>query len=132
MFNSIFVHRSRDFYEEVRITAMRHLLTFVRFDPVHPVRVDALKYLGWGCGDYAAAVRLESIRAIQELVQVCICFSLLQIVSAHTFIQQKARGIFYDLVTNFDVLSQLSSTEPRGVALSGDLRAALRDLKSVV
>ena len=70
VFNSIFVHRSRDFYEEVRITAMRHLLTFVRFDPVHPVRVDALKYLGWGCGDYAAAVRLESIRAIQELVQV--------------------------------------------------------------
>jgi len=66
------VHRSRDFYEEVRITAMRHLLTFVRFDPVHPVRVDALKYLGWGCGDYAAAVRLESIRAIQELVQVVV------------------------------------------------------------
>ena len=70
VFNSVFVHRVKDFYEEVRLTATRHLLDFVRVDLQHPVRVDALKYLGWGCGDYASAVRLESIRAIHELVQV--------------------------------------------------------------
>lgn len=70
VFNSVFVHRSNDYNEEVRVTVMRHLLDFVRVDPVHPIRVDALKYLGRGCGDYAAPVRLESIKAIHALVQV--------------------------------------------------------------
>jgi hypothetical protein len=70
IFNSILLHRIKDFHDEVRATAIRHVLDFVRFDLKRPIHIEHLKYLGWACSDYAAAVRLEAVRAIHSLAQV--------------------------------------------------------------
>lgn len=70
MFNSVLLHRVQDFHDEVRATASRHLLDFVRFDLKRPIHVEYLKYLGRACSDYAAQVRMEAVCAIRELVEV--------------------------------------------------------------
>jgi hypothetical protein len=64
------LHRIQDFHEEVRATAMHHMLDFVRFDLKHPIRIEYLKYLGHACSDYAAQVRMEAICAIRTLAEV--------------------------------------------------------------
>lgn len=72
LFNSIFVHRVKDFHDEVRVTALAHLIDFVRFEPSpkKPLRVEYLKYLGWACSDFCSQVRMDAITSIQELVEV--------------------------------------------------------------
>jgi hypothetical protein len=70
IFNSVFVHRARDFHDQVRTTSMQHLYRFVVFDLEKPIRSEYLKYLGWACSDFAAAVRMHAVHAIHRLVQV--------------------------------------------------------------
>ena len=74
IFNSIFVHRVKDFHDEVRVTALQHLIDFVRFEPStstkKPLRVEYLKYVGWACSDFCSQVRMDAITSIQELVEV--------------------------------------------------------------
>jgi hypothetical protein len=72
VFNSILLHRAQDFHEEVRATAMRHLLDFVRFDLKRPIHVEYLKYLGRACSDYSAQARMEAVCAIRNLVEVSV------------------------------------------------------------
>lgn len=66
------MHRVKDFHEEVRVTALQHLIDFVRFEPSakKPLRVEYLKYLGWACSDFCSQVRMDAITSIQELAEV--------------------------------------------------------------
>ncbi len=69
LFNSVLVHRLKDFNEEVRVVAVRHLQAFLRFDPKAPLRVEFLKYVGFSCSDFSAMVRLEAVKLVWTLLQ---------------------------------------------------------------
>ena len=70
IFNSILLHRIKDFHEEVRTIAVQYILHYIRFDLKRTIHVEYLKYLGWACSDYASSVRLEAIRGIHSLAEV--------------------------------------------------------------
>eukprot|EP01039_Chlorochromonas_danica_P002825 gene2825-3080_t len=69
IFNTIYLHRSKDSHEEVRLTCLGHLPALLSFDPHKPIRVDFLKYLGWACYDYANQIRLNALESIRALVE---------------------------------------------------------------
>ena len=80
IFNSVYVHRSKDFNHQVRATCIQHLPQYVLFDIKRPLRQEYLKYLGWACSDYEVSVRLAAVRGITQLLEVrkysafyCIC-----------------------------------------------------------
>lgn len=70
LFNSIAVHRLKDYKHEVRACAVLYLNDFILFDTKKPVRSEHLKYLGWACYDYDSPVRLNAIKAIKDLLTV--------------------------------------------------------------
>lgn len=70
LFNSIFVHRVKDFNPDVRAITIQYLNEFILFDMKKPMKVEYLKYLGWACYDYDISVRIHAITAIQNLLQV--------------------------------------------------------------
>ncbi len=70
VFNTIYISRSKDFNEDVRLVCVRHLEQLIRFDVSRPVKTEYLKYLGWACYDHAHAIRFEAVRAINNLIQV--------------------------------------------------------------
>ena len=100
MFNSIFVHRAKDFHDQVRATCLQHLNDFIlgggggggssgegdsgaggssnkdkdksssNSSSKKGLRTEYLKYLGWACSDHALSVRLQAIKAIGHLLQV--------------------------------------------------------------
>eukprot|EP01034_Spumella_vulgaris_P026896 gene26896-33545_t len=69
LFNSVLVHRLKDFNEEVRVVAVRHLQAFLRFDLKAPLRIEFLKYVGFSCSDFSAVVRLEAVKLVWTLLQ---------------------------------------------------------------
>lgn len=70
VFQSIFVHRYKDSGEQVRRVCAGHLGTWITLDPVHNVKDEYLKYIGWLCSDKASSVRLEAVRCIDKLLNV--------------------------------------------------------------
>lgn len=70
LFNSVFAHRIKDSSEVVRAICIRHVNEWVLFDVKRDIKVETLKYIGWACSDYSAAVRLAAIHAMEELIQV--------------------------------------------------------------
>ena len=70
IFNSVYVHRSKDFYEVIRFTCICHLNDFILFDATHTIRVEYLKYLGWACYDHADSVRLQAVQSVISLIEV--------------------------------------------------------------
>lgn len=70
LFNSIAVHRLKDYKHEVRACAVLYLNDFILFDTKKPVRSEHLKYLGWACYDHDSLVRLNAIKAIKDLLTV--------------------------------------------------------------
>lgn len=69
IFNSIYIHRSKDFHEDIRLTCIRHVKDFIAFDPERELRSEYLKYLGWACYDYSNQVRLDAVEAIKSLLE---------------------------------------------------------------
>ncbi len=69
LFNSVLVHRLKDFNEEVRVVAVRHLHAFLLFDPKTLLRSEFLKYVGFSCSDFSAVVRLEAVKLVFTLLQ---------------------------------------------------------------
>lgn len=70
LFSSVYMHRSRDSNDDVRLHCVQTLRDFVRFDPdpSQPLRSERLKYLGWACNDASHAVRKAAVDTIAELV----------------------------------------------------------------
>ena len=48
----------------------RHIGTWLALDPTHYFKDDYLKYIGWMCFDYSAAVRKEAVRSVRKLLKV--------------------------------------------------------------
>ncbi len=69
IFNSVLVHRLKDFQESVRVVAVRSLRAFLLFDPKNSLRLEYLKYVGFSCSDYADSVRLEAVRIVAALLR---------------------------------------------------------------
>ena len=76
IFQSIFIHRSKDFNEDIRLNCLQHLPNFIGFDVVKPIKTEYLKYLGWACNDYSNHVRVAAIRVMHSLIQVLHFLSL--------------------------------------------------------
>lgn len=70
IFQSIFIHRSKDFNDEIRLNCLQHLPSFISFDVARPIKTEYLKYVGWACNDYSNHVRAAAIRVLQGLIQV--------------------------------------------------------------
>lgn len=70
IFNSIFIHRSKDFHENIRLICIKHLFAFVSFDINTTIKTEYLKYYGWALYDRNDLVRLESVQAIKSLIEV--------------------------------------------------------------
>lgn len=70
IFNSVFVHRLKDSQEAVRALCTRHIGDWLPLDPAKYYKDDYLKYIGWMCFDYSAAVRKEAVRSIGRLLKV--------------------------------------------------------------
>ena len=69
IFQSIFIHRSKDFNDEIRLNCLLHISSFICFDQLKPVKTEYLKYLGWACNDYSNHVRLAAVKEIEKLIQ---------------------------------------------------------------
>jgi hypothetical protein len=69
IFNSIYIHRSKDSHDEIRLQTVTYLPTFLFFDIAKPIKGEYLKYLGWLCNDYSANVRYVAIDIIQQLLE---------------------------------------------------------------
>lgn len=74
IFSFVFIHRSKDSHEHIRLICMKHLFAFVSFDLTHVLKVEYLKYYGWALYDRNDNVRLEATQAIKQLVEVRILF----------------------------------------------------------
>lgn len=69
IFNSIYIHRSKDFSDDIRIHVVPYLPNFLFFDLSKIIKQEYLKYLGWLCNDYASNVRYIAIDIIQQLLE---------------------------------------------------------------
>ena len=64
VFISIFIHRHRDFHEDIRASCATALGQWVTLDPEYFYKDEYLKYLGWLCCDQSHTVRRQAIRSI--------------------------------------------------------------------
>ena len=69
-FNSIYINRSKDSSDDIRLLCVENLEQFIRLDSSKAIKTEYLKYLGWSCYDYSHAVRFEAVRSLNSLVQV--------------------------------------------------------------
>ena len=53
-----------------RALCTRHIGDWLPLDPVRLYKDDYLKYIGWMCFDYSAAVRKEAVRSVGKLLKV--------------------------------------------------------------
>ncbi|RYH17183.1 hypothetical protein EON65_28975 [archaeon] len=85
IFNAIYMHRSKDSHDEIRLTCVRHIHNLILYDMTKPLKTEYLKYLGWACFDYAHSVREEAVKAIKKLVQVRLCFEYANLCASITY-----------------------------------------------
>lgn len=69
LFNSIFVHRFKDSNEAIRAQCTRQIGDWLPLDPTRLFKDQYLKYIGWMCFDYSAAVRREAVRSVGKLLK---------------------------------------------------------------
>jgi hypothetical protein len=70
IFNTVFIHRSKDFNDFLRLRTIAHLPAFVTvcYSVETPLREENLKYLGFALYDNNAAVRAEAVSIYQRFV----------------------------------------------------------------
>lgn len=70
LFHTVYMHRSRDSNEEVRLHSLQCLHSFLCFVPDHDglLRSEYLKYLGWACNDPCGRIRVEAVRQLKKLL----------------------------------------------------------------
>ena len=67
---SIFPLFNLFFFFNTRALCTRHIGDWLPLDPVRLYKDDYLKYIGWMCFDYSAAVRKEAVRSVGKLLKV--------------------------------------------------------------
>ncbi|XP_037531428.1 cohesin subunit SA-2 [Nematolebias whitei] len=68
-FRGVFVHRYRDQLPEIRAACIEELGLWLKTDPEDFLNDGCLKYLGWMLNDKQSPVRLQCVRALQDLYQ---------------------------------------------------------------
>ena len=70
IFSSVFIHRSKDFNDDIRLHCLQHIQSFLLCDLSLPIKTEYLKYLGWACYDPNKNIRHEAVAIIEVLVNV--------------------------------------------------------------